>query len=104
MGPSKAVHVPSHSHTPRLSPSGEGNFAEKGSPLTLQQVMESKVTGLYSRLPSSERRKGPQGLFSHRHDQSTVSCRATIQRGLSRAVQPVASQAGRTQDYMCWRV
>lgn len=35
----------SHTHTPRLGPSGGGNFAGKGSPLTLQQVMESKVTG-----------------------------------------------------------
>lgn len=61
--PSKAGHVPSHSHTPRLSPSGGGSLAEKGSPLALQQVMESKVTGLYSRLPSSERRKGPQDLL-----------------------------------------
>lgn len=45
LGSPEAGHVPSHTHTLRLGPSGGGNFAGKGSPLTLQQVMESKVTG-----------------------------------------------------------
>lgn len=53
-----------HTHTHPDSVPVEGELLQRraGSPLALQQVMESKVTGLYSRLPSSER-KGPQGLL-----------------------------------------
>lgn len=43
--PFEAGHIPSHTHTHPELVLVEGTILQKGSPLTLQQVMKSKVTG-----------------------------------------------------------